>query len=570
MAGKRPRTENDSPDSAKAARSIPAAFTEPAHKAGSVIPLTLTNADGTEFPVESLDGAVFVTAPDSSDAGWFMAVEATIFQISTKGVTTVLVEFPQDNATTEFEIKAMAVCADGSSLFMVEYSFIAEQNLLELYKITRVDISSPSGPWSSTHVAGGSVGFQEGVGADAKFNRLNSVVLSLDGCVLFVADGGSNRVRRIEVSTGLVTTLAGSGDRGGADGIGAAASFNNPYSLALSANGSILFVSCSSNKIRQIDVISGLVTTLAGDTEPGDQDGVGTSAKFNDPADIVLSLDGSLLFVADFNNTKLRQIVVQTGEVSTLQTLEKDKGEPVGLARERTGCTLLLRRNENTLLSTVVLSLPPLVVPPSTLASDFRKTRGDASLPMGLLSFIVGPDSHRIEHIPKPVLAVRSEYFSRMFRGEMVEHEAECIVVPDATPAAFESLISYLISDDVQIDTSSGHAHKVLQLARKYQVTRLELLCLQAIEVSLGPHDVVQLLEAAHATSNERLFAQCRQYVVDHGAEVKRSGGLEELQDFGIAKGLLSDSIDRCTHLEQRCLDLELAQQSVEQSVDDY
>ena len=56
------------------------------------------------------------------------------------------------------------------------------------------------------------MGFQEEASTDAQFKRLNSVVLSFDGCVLFVADGENNQVGRIEVSTGLVATLAGSVD----------------------------------------------------------------------------------------------------------------------------------------------------------------------------------------------------------------------------------------------------------------------------------------------------------------------------------------------------------------------
>ena len=95
-----------------------------------------------------------------------------------------------------------------------------------------------------------------------------------------------------------------------------------------------------------------------------------------------------------------------------------------------------------------------------------------------------------------------------------------------------------------------------MELARKYQVNRLELLCLQAIESSLGPQNAVQLLEGAHTTHNERLFAQCRKYIVEHGAEIKSGGGLEELQALGVAKGLLGDAIDRCVQLKQECEEL--------------
>lgn len=134
----------------------------------------------------------------------------------------------------------------------------------------------------------------------------------------------------------------------------------------------------------------------------------------------------------------------------------------------------------------------------------------------------------------------------------MTEQSADCINVPNATPAAFESLVDYLITDTVKIDATSGHAFLVMQLARKYQVKRLEMMCLQSIESSLGPDNVTQLLGGAHETQNDRLLSQCRQYIVTHGADVKENGGLDEVDSIGLVKGLLSDSIDRCAHLEQQ------------------
>merc|ERR1712166_745654 len=188
-----------------------------------------------------------------------------------------------------------------------------------------------------------------------------------------------------------------------------------------------------------------------------------------------------------------------------------------------------------------------------TLASDCGKMFRDKDLPDGKVTFVVGSEQCRIEHVSKSLLSVRSEYFFKMFRGGVGEHSGDTVPVPDANPEAFESLIAYLLTDDATVDTSTGHAWGVMELARKYQVKRLELMCLQAIEGSLGPQNAVQLLEGAHSTQNERLFAQCRQYIIEHGAEVKRGGGLEELHSIGVARGLLGDSIDRCAYFKQQC-----------------
>ena len=69
------------------------------------------------------------------------------------------------------------------------------------------------------------------------------------------------------------------------------------------------------------------------------------------------------------------------------------------------------------------------------------------------------------------------------------------------------------------------------------KLLRLELLCAQALQESVGPASAVPLLEAAHATGDGRLLAQCRRYVADNAAEVRASGGVEQLRDLGVAKG---------------------------------
>ena len=68
---------------------------------------------------------------------------------------------------------------------------------------------------------------------------------------------------------------------------------------------------------------------------------------------------------------------------------------------------------------------------------------------------------------------------------------------------------------------------------------------MQALQESVGPASAVPLLEAAHTTGDGRLLAQCRRFVADNAAEVRASGGVEQLRDLGVAKGLLGDALDR-------------------------
>ncbi|EOD41568.1 hypothetical protein EMIHUDRAFT_349124 [Emiliania huxleyi CCMP1516] len=183
-----------------------------------------------------------------------------------------------------------------------------------------------------------------------------------------------------------------------------------------------------------------------------------------------------------------------------------------------------------------------------------KKTRGDASLPHGPVTFVVGKEEQRIEHVSKNLLCVRSEYYGKMFGIGMKERDAAEITVPKTDLASFTAFIDYLCTDQLDLGEGEGEqARRALvlrELAQMYQVPRLELLCAQALQESVGPASAVPLLEAAHATGDGRLLAQCRRYVADHAAEVRASGGVEQLRDLGVAKGLLGDALDQVAELK--------------------
>ena len=80
-----------------------------------------------------------------------------------------------------------------------------------------------------------------------------------------MTDQGNRKIRRVAVATGEVTKIAGSGEEGGADGVGDAAQFYSPSGIAISPDGSALFVAdCNNNKIRRVEVATGEVRTTAG------------------------------------------------------------------------------------------------------------------------------------------------------------------------------------------------------------------------------------------------------------------------------------------------------------------
>jgi sugar lactone lactonase YvrE len=156
-------------------------------------------------------------------------------------------------------------------------------------------------------------GFADGSIADARFNQPANVAVDANGNV-FVADAGNHAIRRI-TRAGMVSTLAGSGIAGSADGTGAAASFDTPSGLAIDATGNVYVADRGNHRIRVITP-AGVVGTLAGSGVAGATDGEGSAATFNLPTDIDLDLAGNA-YVADSGNNKIR-LVAADGTVSTL------------------------------------------------------------------------------------------------------------------------------------------------------------------------------------------------------------------------------------------------------------
>ena len=151
--------------------------------------------------------------------------------------------------------------------------------------------------------------------------------ITTDGTNLYVADTSNNKIRKIVIATGVVTTLAGTGAMGAADGAGTAATFNAPYGIT--SDGTNLYVADTcNNKIRKIVIATGAVSSSDwyGEYDDGDgvADGAGAAATFNWPYGI--TSDGSNLYVADKNNNKIRQIVIATGAVSSLTGVANTAG----------------------------------------------------------------------------------------------------------------------------------------------------------------------------------------------------------------------------------------------------
>jgi serine/threonine-protein kinase len=176
----------------------------------------------------------------------------------------------------------------------------------------RIRKVSPEGV-VTTFAGSGVRGYADGPAATAKFYHPLGVALDARGNV-YVADLGNNLIRKISPDS-VVTTYAGSGASGADDGKGANASFNSPFDVAVDAVGNVYVADTQNNLIRKINR-GGVVSTLAGSGTQGAADGRGDAASFYRPAGLGIDASGNI-YVADSNNNKIRKVTPQ-GVVTTL------------------------------------------------------------------------------------------------------------------------------------------------------------------------------------------------------------------------------------------------------------
>jgi sugar lactone lactonase YvrE len=128
---------------------------------------------------------------------------------------------------------------------------------------------------------------------------------------LYLADTHNHRIRRVDANTGLITTIAGTGSLGysGDSAQATAATLALPHGLTLDAAGNLYFADTSNHRIRRIDAITGLITTIAGNGTQGfsGDNGPATAAALDTPRDTTFS-PTALLTLADTGNQRIRQI----------------------------------------------------------------------------------------------------------------------------------------------------------------------------------------------------------------------------------------------------------------------
>ncbi|HYG76250.1 MAG TPA: Calx-beta domain-containing protein [Planctomycetota bacterium] len=210
-------------------------------------------------------------------------------------------------------------------------------------------------------VAGSGVRGFSGDGASATAAQLkspNDVAFDASG-VLYISDTGNHRIRRVDLSTQTITTVAGNGlvDAsgvglfGGDGGPAIEASLSSPGGISFDRNGNLLIADSGNHRVRRVDAATGIITTVAGTGTPAQvlptlvgstpasitgENGPATAADLNTPLDAVADASGNL-YIADSRTSRLCK-VDPAGTLTTVASVTS----PRALAFDRSGNLLIV------------------------------------------------------------------------------------------------------------------------------------------------------------------------------------------------------------------------------------
>ncbi|MFZ4773744.1 MAG: LamG-like jellyroll fold domain-containing protein [Terrimicrobiaceae bacterium] len=276
-------------------------------------PLWMENAGP---PIISGDG-VGAAARFKNPSGMAMGQDGKLY-VADYGEHTIRKIDPATRLTTTYAGgRNLAALTDGTGLaarFNGPFGVTAYDNYLFVAEngncIRRIDLSNAKVTLFAGSNTAGSV---DGAATVARFGALRGIAQS--NGILYVPDYGNHTIRKIDIGTGIVTTLAGSaGVVGASDGIGAQARFNGPCGIEVDSDGNLFVTEWSGQVVRKVSPAGNdtwRVTTIAGKSGVvGKLDGLGVDARFRNP--YMMARDGAFgFFFADSTNNQIRKLSLQ-------------------------------------------------------------------------------------------------------------------------------------------------------------------------------------------------------------------------------------------------------------------
>lgn len=293
-------------------------------KAPAYINPVLTNLQSTELVLNnglSLNGPQDMTTDGKGNIFISDAGNNRIIKVDNTGNATVLagsgtagtVDGPGDVA--QFSAPYGIRCGTDGSLYVAD----------DTRHLIRKIVIAADGKATVSTIAGvaGSSGTTDGAGTTAKFNRPAGIALDRANRYLYVAEWGGNKVRKIDLSTSTVSTVAGSGTSSVLGGTGTAATFQIPWGVALTDDETALYVaSWNGSSISKINLSNSFVTILR----------KGATTNFSSPRGIYVA--GGKLFIANTGNHTFSAInnEVETNTTFNLLAGTTTSGSAVGSA----------------------------------------------------------------------------------------------------------------------------------------------------------------------------------------------------------------------------------------------
>ncbi len=273
-------------------------------------------SEGSSCQVESAEGAIHIHCDDGTNATVGEAVEVapTLTRIAGEQ-TGGYSDGPASRVRIDGPME-MALSSDGKFLYFTD----AFNLNIRRYGIHSDEVTTLAG-------APGLAGIDDGIGSEAQFEGPRSLAVDPDGEYLYIADGFSCTIRRLDLSTREVDTYAGQAEFCDAvDGPVGNARFQLTMGMIVDDDGRYLYLSDRGNDaIRRIDLEDDEVETIAGQLgASGMEDGPGADALFDSPGGLTFDESGDYLYVADMGNDVIRRISVAEGEEFETTTVAGD------------------------------------------------------------------------------------------------------------------------------------------------------------------------------------------------------------------------------------------------------